>query len=60
MKPRSITLLLLCLSALSCDKVKNFANRARTAVETKVAEKSAGNSDGTVDPVLQKLVDVER
>ena len=57
MKLRSITLLLLCLSAFSCDKVKGLANRAKTAVENKVAEKSTASAGAAVDSSLQNLVD---
>ncbi len=57
MKHRSLTLLLLCLCVLSCDKVKTLANRAKTAVENKMGEKSMPSADGATDPALQKLVD---
>ncbi len=57
MKHRSLTLLLLCLGVLSCDKVKTLANRAKSAVENKVGEKSLPSAGGAAEPALQKLVD---
>ncbi|HEX7262181.1 MAG TPA: hypothetical protein VF258_10235 [Luteolibacter sp.] len=48
---------LLCLASFSCDKVKNIATKARSAVEDKLAKSGETSLDSTPDPELQKLVD---
>lgn len=48
---------LLCLASFSCDKVKNIATQARSAVEDKLAKSGSKSPDSTPDPELQKLVD---
>lgn len=57
MKLHHIPLSLLCLAAFSCDKVKNFANKASSAVKGELAAKAASSADSKPDPALQKLVD---
>lgn len=47
----------LCLAVLSCDKAKNFAAKARSAVEGEISNHAGQSGDGTSDPELQKLVD---
>jgi len=56
MKLRLLTLPLLALACPSCDKAKNLANKARSAVESNLAEKT-GESHNKPDPELEKLVD---
>jgi hypothetical protein len=57
MNYRYFPLPFLCLVVLSCDKAKNLAAMARSAVEGEIA-KQAGEPDGSKsDPELQKLVD---
>ena len=52
-----IPLLLISLSAFSCDKAKNLANQAKSAVEEKIVN-AGGTAEGAKpDPELQKLVD---
>ncbi len=48
---------LLCLAAISCDKAKNFAHHARSAVEGELAKHVGQSGDSKPDPELQKLVD---
>ena len=57
MKTRHLPLLLLCLGSFSCDKVKNLAKQARSAVEGKIAKSAGEAGDSVTDPELQKLVD---
>lgn len=57
MKLRYFPLSLLCLTVLSCDKVKNYANQARSAVESEIAKQAGQSGDNKGDPELQKLVD---
>lgn len=47
----------LCLAFVSCDKAKNLANKARSAVESEIAKTSAESSGGAADAELLKLVD---
>lgn len=54
---RSIPLLLLCLSAFSCDKAKNLAGRAKSAMENKISGKGGEGNGAQASPELQKLVD---
>lgn len=48
--------LIATLALVSCDKAKDLADKAKSAVRDTLAENSAGNG-GEVDPALQKLVD---
>lgn len=57
MKTPLIPALFLCLALASCDKARNFANKARSAVETEIAKTSAESSGGVADPELLKQVD---
>ena len=57
MTHRYIPLVLLCLCFSSCDKAKDLANQAKSAVENKIVN-AGGATEGTKpDPELQKLVD---
>lgn len=57
MKLHYFTLPFLCLVALSCDKAKQIANQARSAVESEIAKQAGQSGDSKPDPALQKLVD---
>lgn len=60
MKCQYLTLPFLCLVAFSCDKAKNIANQARSAVESEIAKQSGKpdqSGDSKPHPELQKLVD---
>ena len=57
MKLHYFLLSLLCLAAFSCDKVKNLANKASSAVEGELGKKDGPSADSKPDPALQKLVD---
>jgi hypothetical protein len=57
MKLHYIPIPLLCLAAFSCEKAKNLADKARSAVETEIAKQGGQSGDSKPDPELQKLVD---
>lgn len=57
MKTPYLFLPLFCLASLSCDKVKDLANQARSAAEGQLAKNSAKSATDQPDPELQKLVD---
>ncbi len=57
MKLHYLPLSFLCLAAFSCDKVKNLANKASSAVEGELSKKDAKPAENKPDPELQKLVD---
>lgn len=57
MKLRILPVAALCLASFSCDKVKNIATQARSAVEDQLAKSGSKTADSTPDPELQKLVD---
>ena len=58
MNARAIAILLGCLAAVSCEKVKSLAAKASAAVKEQVAARgTSGKSSGKVDTDLQKLVD---
>lgn len=57
MKLHYFTIPLFCLGVLSCDKAKNIADKARSAVEGEIAKQSGQSGDSNPDPELQKLVD---
>ncbi len=57
MNHRFLTLTLLCLVSFSCDKAKSLANRAKSAVEDRIAKQAGQSGDSKPDPELQKLVD---
>jgi len=57
MKLHYCLLPLLCFAVFSCDKAKNLANKARSAVESELAIKAGQSGDTKSDPELQKLVD---
>ena len=57
MKLRYLPLAVIALAAVSCDRAKNLANKARSAVEGKIAENASLSGDETPDPELMKFVD---
>jgi len=57
MKPRLIAIPLLSAALLSCDKAKDIATKASSAVQQQMSATSGANDDTKVDPELQKLVD---
>lgn len=57
MKTALIPAAALCLALVSCDKARNMASKARSAVESEIAKTSAESADGAADPELLKLVD---
>ena len=56
MKPALILIPLAAIALASCDKAKNLADKASSAVKDKIAEK-AGSTAAKADEELQKLVD---
>ncbi len=54
---QSFPIFLCCLVAVSCDKAKDFANKAKNAMENQISENPASGGGATADPELQKLVD---
>ncbi|RYD46955.1 MAG: hypothetical protein EOP85_06400 [Verrucomicrobiaceae bacterium] len=57
MKTHIIPALLACLALSSCDKARNLADKARSAVESEMAKGSADAAESKPDPELLKLVD---
>ncbi len=57
MKTLILPMALLCLSAVSCDKAKDLANKAKSAVESEMAKTSADATNGQPDAELMKQVD---
>ena len=57
MKLRLTTLTLLGFASLSCDKVKDLANKTKSAVEGQIAKKAGESGTALADPALQKLID---
>lgn len=57
MKLRFTTLILLGFASFSCDKVKDLANKTKSAVEGQIAKKAGESGSSLADPALQKLVD---
>lgn len=57
MKLRILPIALVGLASFSCDKVKNIATQARSAVEGQLAKNGGKSADSAPDPELQKLVD---
>lgn len=57
MNARPLLLPLAALALASCDKAKNIADQAATAVQQQIAEKAGGAENTAPDPELQKLVD---
>jgi len=63
MNARPIVILLACLTAISCEKVKSLAAKVSSTVKEQVAAKggattgTSGGSSNNVDADLQKLVD---
>ncbi|MES2922334.1 MAG: hypothetical protein V4819_12350 [Verrucomicrobiota bacterium] len=57
MKLHHLPIPLLCLAVLSCDKAKNIAGKARTAVESEIAKQSGKSAENKPDSEWQKLVD---
>lgn len=57
MKLYYFPLSLLCLAALSCDKFKNLANKASSAIKGELPNNDDLSADTKPDPTLQKLVD---
>ncbi len=56
MKTPLITLA-LALTLVSCDKVKELADKAKSAAKDKVAQTTGGKETAKPDPALQQLVD---
>ncbi|MEI6175671.1 MAG: hypothetical protein WCS43_02160 [Verrucomicrobiota bacterium] len=56
MKSRFITLPLLVIALAGCDKAKNLANEAASAVKERINSPANALDSSTVDPELQKLV----
>lgn len=57
MNTKPILLLSIALALVSCDKAKNLAEKASTAVKKQIASKTGGGDASEVDPAFQKLVD---
>jgi hypothetical protein len=57
MKSNVLTIVLLGLVSSSCDKAKDLANKAKSAVEGQIAKKAGESGNIQSDPALQKLVD---
>ena len=57
MNVRIIPLLVLLIFSVSCEKVKNLAAIAKTAIEQKLKSKGGANQLRQSDAALQKLVD---
>jgi hypothetical protein len=57
MTTRLIAILLLVLTGVSCDKMKDLAAKIATAMREKIATKGSTNMTAKVDEELQKLVD---
>jgi hypothetical protein len=57
MKPYLLTVVLLGLASASCDKAKDLANKAKSAVEGQIAKKAGESGSTLADPALKKLVD---
>lgn len=57
MKLNVLTIVLLGLVSSSCDKAKDLANKAKSAVESQIAKKAGESGTSLSDPELQKLVD---
>ena len=53
----SIPILLFSLTLFSCEKAKNLADQAKSAVEDKISGKAGATKATQPDPELQKLVD---
>lgn len=56
MKTQPLAIILVALTASSCDKAKNLADKARSAVASELARQNDGGSTSS-DPGLEKLVD---
>lgn len=57
MKFNVITIILLSLASFSCDKAKDLANKAKAAMDGKIAKKAGESGNIKSDPALEKLVD---
>ena len=57
MKSNILTIILLGLASSSCDKAKDLANKAKSAVVGQIAKKAGESGSNEPDPALQKLVD---
>lgn len=57
MKSILILIPLTAIAFTSCDKAKNLANKASSAVREKITDKAADAASAKVDASLQKLVD---
>lgn len=57
MKTRYITIPLLALAFVSCDKARKIATKATSAVKHEIAARTGGSEPSKVDEELQKLVD---
>ncbi|MDP3849765.1 MAG: hypothetical protein Q8Q59_04620 [Luteolibacter sp.] len=54
---RLLLILAYALTLVSCDKAKNFAEKASSAVKDRIASKTGAGDASKTDPALQKLVD---
>ncbi len=57
MNPRHAAICLIALATASCDKAKNLADKASSAVREQIAAKTGSDDPKKIDPELQKLVD---
>jgi hypothetical protein len=57
MKIPILILTFICLVSPSCEKIKNLADKAKSAAASELAKKSGGTVVSKPDPELQKLVD---
>jgi hypothetical protein len=57
MKPRHTPILLVFLALAACDRAKNMADKASSAVREQIVSKINTDDPGRIDPELQKLVD---
>lgn len=57
MKTRHLVIPLLALALASCDKAKDIAAKATSAVKHEITTRTGGSEETKVDETLQKLVD---
>lgn len=56
MKTRFLTLPLLMIALMSCDKIKNLADKTKSAVKQRLNQSTGNADDSKMDPELKKLV----
>lgn len=57
MKLIPISLAVLCLASLSCDKLKNIVSKTKSTLSSELAKKTGTSLESLPDPALQQLVD---